>query len=224
MDGKNLQQNSQLKQDKQVVQCPLPDYDEISWITPELLTRIERYNQTNMKPSRLEHTRRVTEMAIILANRFCYDYHKAKVAAMLHDIAKHYDKPMVQEALKAHGIEDPYLWEVPFLAHGEIGAELSREVFGIEDEDVLNAIRFHTYGRRDMSTLEKIVFIADYIEAGRSFEGVEIARAKAQEDLDEALLFSVAHSMAFLMKMGAVVHPNSLDVYNQLIKEKSRER
>ncbi len=190
------------------------------WVSPALIASIEAHLQAHLKPSRLEHTRRVTEMAIVLANRFGVPYKLAKVASLLHDSAKYYDKQLVRETLVKQGIKDKLLYEITFLAHGELGAVLARDVFGIVHEDVLNAIRFHTYGRKGMSTLEKIVFIADYIEEGRDFEGVEIARAKALVDLDDTLLFSVSHSMQYLMKTGAVIHPNSLDVYNECIAAK----
>jgi predicted HD superfamily hydrolase involved in NAD metabolism len=180
-----------------------------------LYLAIERFNQTNMKPSRIEHTRRVMEMAILLAERYDYDYKIAKLAAILHDVAKHFNRQQVHEALKQNGLSDPYLWKVPYLAHGEIGAAVAKSEFGIQNEDVLNAIRYHTYGRRGMSKLEKIIFIADYIEEGRDFEGVDIARKLAFESLDQCMFFAASHSISFLMKTGSVIHPNAIEVYNE---------
>lgn len=191
--------------------------------TQEIFEAIEAYFEAHMKATRLGHTRRVTDMAIQLAERFNVPVERARLAAMLHDIAKHYDRQMVAEALERHNIEDPLLYAVPFLAHGEIAAEVSREVFGIEDEDILNAVRYHTYGRRGMSPLEKIVFLADYIEEGRQFDGVETARAKALVDLNDAVLCAVGQTIAYLIKCNAVIHPYSLDLYNELISEQQHK-
>lgn len=179
---------------------------------------IDRYLQTNQKPSRFEHTRRVMEMAVVLANRYGCDYEKAKIAALLHDVAKHFNRQEVQAALIKYGIQDKYLQKVPFLAHGEIGAALAKDLFEVDDEDILNAIRYHTYGRVGMSLLEKIIFIADYIEDGRDFNGVEIARKKAKLDLDDTLFFCVAHSLRYLIKKQTIVHPNSLELYNAFLE------
>lgn len=192
------------------------------WVTEGLIASIERHLVEHLKPSRVDHIRRVTEMAILLANRYGVDYKLAKLASLLHDIAKYYSKNMVRETLKKYNINDPLLYEYTFLAHGEIGAIIGQEVFGITHMDVLNAVRYHTYGRKGMSLLEKIVFMADYIEEGRDFDGVHIAREKAHSNLDEALLFSVGHSIQYLLKTEAIVHPNSLDVYNECLLAKKR--
>lgn len=184
----------------------------------DLYQRIETYNIAGMKPSRVEHTRRVTEMAILLAEQYGVDYHQAKLAALLHDIAKPMNKKETLDMLKAHGIDDPYLSREIHLAHGELGAIIARENFGVEDEDVLNAVRYHTYGRRGMSLLEKIIFIADYVEEGRDFEGVVEARKLAKQNLSKAVVFATEQTILFLLKHQGVIHPNALEVRNEWLE------
>lgn len=179
---------------------------------------IEKYLQVHMKPNRLAHTNRVVSLAEKLAKIHGESVEKAKLAALLHDIAKSYSKHQIEEALGHYQLHDPYLSKNPFLAHGEIGACLAKEKFEIDDEDILNAIRFHTYGRRGMSPLEQIIYLADYCEEGRDFEGVSKLRQKALDNLDKAMFFASVSTIKHLMASEAIVHPNALEVYNEWLE------
>ncbi len=182
------------------------------------MVAIEKYLQAHMKPSRLSHTSGVVALAEKLAKIHGESTEKAKLAALLHDIAKAYNKHQIEEALEHYQLEDPYLKKNPFLAHGEIGARLATEKFAIHDTDILNAIRYHTYGRRGMSPLEQIIYLADYCEEGRDFDGVSKLRQKALENLDKAMFHASVSTIKHLMASEAIVHPNALEVYNEWLE------
>ena len=121
---------------------------------------------------------------------------KAYTAGLLHDCAKYLDDEQMLEAAKEHNIELEEVEKTSVqLVHAKVGAVFAKEVYGIEDEDILNAIRYHTTGRPDMSLLEKIIYVADYIEPGRrrmvddvdSAKRLELARSYASVDIDLAL-------------------------------------
>ena len=103
------------------------------------------------------------------------------------------------------------------LWHAPVGAYLVETKVGITDCEILEAIRYHTSGRANMSLLEKVVYLADYIEPGRHFPGVEEVRELAQRDLDEALIQAVKNSILFLMKKNQSVYPLTLTMYNDLV-------
>ncbi|PAM94525.1 phosphohydrolase, partial [Flavobacterium sp. IR1] len=106
------------------------------------------------------------------------------------------------------------------LLHAPCGAYYVKEEIGLKDEEVLNAIRYHTTGKPDMTLLEKVVFLADYIEPGRQFKGVSEVRELSEKDLDEAIIKSLENTITFLMKRRQPVYPDTLNTYNQLIKTK----
>ena len=104
---------------------------------------------------------------------------------------------------------DQELW------HGPVGALIAHSEFGIDNEDVLNAVRFHTTGRTNMSPLEKIIYVADKIEPGRDFPGVEQLREIAMKDIDEIMGACIHQSVLFLVSKGVPVFPDSIDCYNE---------
>jgi predicted HD superfamily hydrolase involved in NAD metabolism len=106
------------------------------------------------------------------------------------------------------------------LWHAPAGAYLVQKEAGITDSDVLDAIRFHTSGRPGMTLLEKIIYLADYIEPGRHFPGVDEVRDMAKENLDRALLKAVQNTILFLMKKNQTVYPDSFYTYNDLVKNR----
>jgi predicted HD superfamily hydrolase involved in NAD metabolism len=151
---------------------------------------------------RWEHTLRVAETSIRLARRFGADEQKAEVAAILHDYCKFWPDEQLVRWIMDRGLPEDLLQFNKELWHAPVGAEVAEVRFGIQDEDILNAIRYHTSGRPQMSLLEKIVFLADYIEPGRRFPGVEEVRKTAESDLDRAVLAALAKTIVFLIERG----------------------
>jgi len=104
----------------------------------------------------------------------------------------------------------------PELLHGKVGAAMVQADLGISDEDILCAIRWHTTGRAGMSLLEKIVYIADLIEPGRDFSGIDEIRDLAYRDIDEAMLAALKQVMDFVMCKGFTLHPSSIEAYQYI--------
>lgn len=131
-----------------------------------------------MPEKRYIHTLGVMETAIQLAKIYGENESKAETAAILHDIAKYADIEWMEEIVKAQQLDQQLIGWGSELLHGPVGAYIAESEFGITDEEILNAIRFHTTGREAMSNLEKIIFVADMIEPNRKFDGVERLRKK----------------------------------------------
>ncbi|WP_059171209.1 bis(5'-nucleosyl)-tetraphosphatase (symmetrical) YqeK [Bacillus sp. FJAT-27445] len=169
---------------------------------------------------RYTHTLGVTETAISLARRYGADLKKAELAAIFHDYAKFRPKEEMRKIIVENGYSVDLLEYNPELWHAPAGAFLVKKEAGIEDQEVLDAIRYHTSGRPGMSTLEKIIYLADYIEPGRSFPGVEDTRTLADTSLDLALIQSVQNTISFLLKKNQPVYPDTFLTYNDLIRNR----
>lgn len=182
------------------------------------LDEIYKIMKKRLKASRYQHTLGVVETAKALAAQHGTDVHKAELAALLHDYGKYESAKKLLKFAKAHNL---YIDEVvkgsPSLLHGEVGAILVSEDLGIKDDDILNAIRYHTYGRVGMSTLEKVIYISDAIEPGRSYPGVEELRELARQDLDGALRRTVSDSIQFVVRKGHALHHATIALWNDLI-------
>ena len=145
------------------------------------------------KEERVEHSYRVALMAVSRARSLHIEEEKALLAAALHDCGKYV--PLSSPLLK--GFVPPDDVPAPVL-HQYTGAYLAEHSFGVQDEEILDAIRFHTSGREDMTPLGKLIFLADMLESGRTFDGVEALREAFWRDLDECLLLSFEHQNAYL--------------------------
>lgn len=169
---------------------------------------------------RYQHTLGVMETAITLAKKYGADEKKAETAAIFHDYAKFRPKEEMQEIILMQGFPEDLLEFNAELWHAPAGAYLAMTEAGITDPEILAAIRYHTSGRPGMTLLEKIIYLADYIEPGRHFPGVEEVRALAKENLDTALIKSVQNTILFLVKRGQSVYPETFHTYNDLVKKR----
>ncbi len=167
-----------------------------------------------------QHCLGVAETAEALANRYGSDAEQAYVAGMVHDYGKRYQ---TQELLqKAEELKLPLDWITLCqgkLLHAPVGAALLDSELGIEDSAIIGAVTYHTTGRVGMTLLEKIVYLADYIEPGRVFEGVEAIRASAQISLNSALLQSVNGAIKSVLDRDLLLHPRSVAFRNSLLQE-----
>ncbi len=177
----------------------------------ELLT-LKRYN----------HTLGVEKVAIELAHHYGADINKVRKGALLHDCSKQFTLSKMHElcdcdeTIKTYG----HLGE---LLHGFAGSVYAREEFGITDEEILNSIRYHTIGRRGMSLVEKIIYVADAIEPSRTHEEVKTIRRLAYENIDEAIIHEVDRKIEFLIKKESIIHPNTVDMRNWLLHNRKGE-
>lgn len=155
-----------------------------------------------MTKSRYEHTLGVEFTAASLAMRYEVDIEKAELAGLLHDCAKCIDSEDTLDDCKKYNIE---LTDVekrnPFLIHSKLGAVHAKKLYGVDDEDIISAIRFHTTGKPDMTMLEKIIFIADYIEPGRDkAPNLKEIRKMSFMDIDEAMYMILKDTLDYLDK------------------------
>lgn len=166
---------------------------------------------------RYEHTLGVVETAVKLARKYGANEKQAELAAIFHDYAKFRPKEEMQQIIIREKMPEELLSYNSELWHAPVGAYLVEKEVGITDEEVLEAIRYHTSGRPHMSLLEKIIYVADYIEPGRHFPGVDEVREVADKNLNEALLLSIQNSIIFLIKKKRAVFPLTLQTYNYFI-------
>ena len=162
---------------------------------------------------RYDHTLGVVTTSIELANRYQAPVESVQIAALLHDIAKYVPNDRLKELLEQAN-ETQYLTYSPVVWHAPAGAIVAKKDYQIEDLEILNAIKYHTTGKAAMTTLEKIVFLADYIEPGRSQPGVERIRQLATEDLNVAVAQTLSDMVAYLGAKGnGDIHPDTLAAY-----------
>lgn len=169
-----------------------------------------------LKHKRIPHVLGTEQEAIRLAERYGADVEKARIAALLHDCTKKLDMES-QLALCAHyGIELDELEQVSLkLLHSKTGAALARDVFGV-DEEIYNDIWWHTTGHANMTLLEKIIYLADYIEPSRDFPGVDKLRSVCYKDLNEGLLLGLEMTIREMTDMGNPVHRATLEARDAL--------
>lgn len=167
---------------------------------------------------RFTHSCNVAKEAVLLAKLYGGDEHKAYVAGILHDITKEIDGQEQLQIIKDGGIIlDSVQQNAPKLWHSVSGSVYVQTHLGIGDSDVINAIRYHTTGRKGMSLLEKIIYTADYTSAERSYPGADIMREKSRQSLEDAMLFSCQYTLQKLSEQAAAIHPDQLDCYNEIV-------
>ena len=185
----------------------------ISMSREALLAKME----TVMPEKRLRHCLGVEKAARELAERFSLDVEKAGLAGLLHDYAKKVsdedflaliDKCQLDPDLKNWGNN---IW------HGMVGIYKIQEDLGIEDAEILRAIEIHTVGSGTMSELDKVVYVADYIEHNRDFPGVDKARELAQRSLNQAVAYETARTVEHLAHKGRPIYPQTLETYNAFV-------
>ena len=169
-----------------------------------------------LKPKRMPHVLGTEQEAIRLAERYGADVEKARRAALLHDCTKKLDMPAQLALCEKYGIQlDELEQQALKLLHSKTGAAIARDVFGVDDE-IYSAIWYHTTGHAGMTTLEKIIYLADYIEPSRDFPGVDTLRKVCYEDLDKGLLLGLEMTIEEMTAMGNPVHRATLEARDWL--------
>lgn len=166
---------------------------------------------------RFNHSIEVMNTAKELSSIYGCDIYKASIAAILHDYSKEFSPATLIEICKKYFFDEvkDYLNNVE-LMHGFASAAIAKEKFGILDSDILNAIKYHTTGRKNMSLLEKIIYIADAIEITRDYPEVNNIRKLVYTDLDSGILFEANHKIIYLIKNNYTLHVNTVNMRNEL--------
>ena len=164
------------------------------------LNDIQKDLEKILSSKRFRHSRGVAETARHLAEKYGADSRKAYVAGWVHDCAKELSLGDMQRIVKKAGLKaDKYLLSSRALLHGPAGSILAETKYGIGDKEIQSAIYYHTTGRADMTLLEKIIFLADYIEPSRDFSGVDNLRKLSEINLDDALLAAYDSTISHLL-------------------------
>ena len=180
------------------------------------ISRLRPVALSYLKHRRIPHVLGTEQEAIRLAERYGADVEKARVAALLHDCTKKLDMPAQLALCGQYGIAlDELEQKALKLLHSKTGAAIARDVFGVDDE-VYSAIWYHTTGHADMTTLEKIIYLADYIEPSRDFPGVDTLRKVCYEDLDKGLLLGLEMTIEEMTAMGNPVHRATVEARDWL--------
>ena len=174
----------------------------------------------NVPESRVNHILRVEQMAVELASHYKLDVEKAALAGLMHDLAKYFKPQQLLEIAKAEGLEiDSVMVANPHLLHADVSAIVARDRFGVEDEEVLQAIANHTLGQPGMSSLSCTVFLADSLEPGRgSTPELEALRQLSYTDLAQAVWLTCDYSLKFLLKTHCLVHPRAILTRNWFLQ------
>lgn len=164
------------------------------------IREIQNHLRKKQSDHRYTHSLGVQYTSICLAMRYECDLSRAELAGLLHDCAKHYSADKLLKTCKNNGIPvSPAEERSPFLLHGKVGAYLAQKKYGVTDEEILSAIRVHTTGKPAMTMLEKIVFVADYIEPGRnSAPNLAYLRKLSFEDIDRAVYEILRQTLDYL--------------------------
>lgn len=179
---------------------------------------MEDYLKKHLKNERYEHSIRVRNTAIELADFFKEDNDKAKIAGLIHDCSKNMEDEEIINIIEKNGYTiDEIERKSPNIMHGLAGAIIAKEIMGVYDQDIFNAIAYHTTGRKNMSVLEKIIYIADYIEPMRNFPGVENLRELTYKNLDEALLMSFDNTIKYVIERKQLIHYKTIEARNYLM-------
>lgn len=172
-----------------------------------------------MPERRWKHTEGVMMTSVVLAERYGADPDKADLAALLHDLAKYWPIADQEEVIRSNGLPELLLEYDKQLWHAEVGAFIAKRDYGVEDLEVLDAIRYHTSGRVGMTLLDKVVCLADYIEPGRDFPGVDHIRELANHSLEEALIAGFNSTLEFLILKNKIIFPLTVLARNDLVTQ-----
>lgn len=190
------------------------------------LEKLRKKLKKHISPKRYRHSIGVQYTAVMLAMRYGEDLQKAALAGLLHDCAKNLDDDEMLKECKHHDITCSDIErEQPYLLHAKLGARYAGKKYHVDDPEILSAIRYHTTGRADMSPLEKIIFVADFIEPHRKMlPTLPVIRQTAFQDIDEAVYKILESTISYLdapptgQKKPKKIEPHTLEAY-QYYKE-----
>ena len=182
------------------------------------IPRLHKVIGARMGEKRYIHSCNVADEAVRLAKKYGGDCEKARLAGLLHDVTKETPQDVQLAIMDGFNIPlTPLIRATPKLWHAISGAAFVKYIIGIDDEDIVNAIRYHTSGRDGMSILEKCIFTADFTSAERNYSGVDEMRTLTEKSLEAAMLFGLSFSIADLAVKKSAIDPNALKCYNEIV-------
>ncbi len=180
----------------------------------------KRIAKKTLSEKRYNHTLNVKKLAVKLAKIYGVDEDKAAMAALLHDIVKEKPKDKLLQICSKNDIILDSIVKRPYkIWHSVVAAVYVKENFGVEDEEILNAIACHTTGRKNMSDLDKIIYLADMASDDRTYPEAEILRNMMEKDLNKATARALGMSISFLKREGKAVDGETIEAYAEIRKK-----
>ncbi|MEG9430504.1 MAG: nicotinate (nicotinamide) nucleotide adenylyltransferase [Christensenellaceae bacterium] len=173
----------------------------------------QKYILKHLPEKRVIHTANVVVCALKKAKELNLDYEKVRIAATLHDCAKYDDYRAYDGFSLPKDVPPP-------VVHAFLGAFVAEKVLGIKDAEILDAIKYHTSGKAEMSTLSKLIFVADMIEKGRSYDGVDILREKYEKDFESCFRLCLKEEVQHLLNKKQYIYAETLNAYDYYVKDK----
>lgn len=181
---------------------------------------VEAYLEAKLEGERYHHVLSVRNMALDLAVKYGADLQKTDLAAMLHDCARWMNTRQLFEAVADYQIQlDEFEQIDESLLHALVGAELAIDIFSVGDEEILSAVRSHTKGSKSMTLVDKVLFVADFAEPKRTYPEAGAVRKVVNKDLNQAVVDVAKFKIANLLNRGKAVHPDTVAVYNDVLRE-----
>ena len=186
----------------------------------DTIKKIEAEVKRKVSKRRFEHSKRVAEMAELLYKKWGGNREKLIIAGLLHDIARDIQTSELIKIAQNNGYNiDEIEYANPILLHAPVGAMIAKKNFGINDEVILNCIRYHTTGRRGITLNESIIYVSDFIEKGRDFPDAEKVRSIAFKSLKEAVLEETRLNVSYLMSIRKPIHLHTIEMFNSLLEK-----
>lgn len=179
---------------------------------------LDEFIKNNLKESRYIHSLGVEEMAVRLAEMHGADTDKAAFAGRYHDLAKNFDNETMDAYIRKYDLPE-YLLGNNALAHSKVAAAILENEFGVDDEDVLNAVRYHTTARKDMSILEETIFVADVVEDNRTYSDLDYYQQLAYRNLDQACLEILEYTIRSLTTKGKEIDKDTLEARDWVLNK-----
>lgn len=189
------------------------------------LEEMQQLLEKSLAPKRYKHSVNVYLTAMELGKEHKLPLEKIAISALLHDCGR--EVPTKESVAKAQelGLDvDEVERNQPILLHAKLGVYYAKEKYGVTDKEILDGILYHTTGTAGMSKLAKVVFLADMVEPGRDFPGVEELRHLARKNLDKAMLKAYSNTIEYLLAGGQLIHPHCIDGYNELLLAEKAEK
>lgn len=183
---------------------------------------IEEMLKNKLSNKRFLHSIAVMNEAEKLAKKYCYNIEYAKIAGLLHDYARDIKKDELNNYIRKYNLDNKYINNIA-LAHSKIGAILVKEELDINNEEILNAIEYHTTGRENMTLLEKIIYIADMIEPSRKFNDIDELRILAYKNIESACYKSFNLSIKYIIKQNKYLDLDTVIARNYLYEKYFKE-
>ena len=172
--------------------------------------------QKRLKPKRYNHSLCVADEAVRLAQKYGGDSEKAYLAGLLHDITKNASADEHLQIFSEFGIMlNDIEKSAEKLWHAISGAAYIEHILGIDDDEIITAVRYHTTAREDMTQLEKLLYLADFTSADRDYDDIDIMREKVEISMEAALNYALSYTIKDLVSRGKPLHLDTVKAYNQ---------